>query len=107
MLPPHQRLETDNCPVDARRRLVIQDQFTVLDGGSQFLLKHTPVAQPLIHLGLEEAECTTSLSIGSKECRIRTADQIARVAPVNGINRDTDTDAVADRLAVEGDRLFE
>src|SRR5215471_8780562 len=55
MLPARQRLEADDLAVDARLRLVIGDELAALDRAAQILEQRAAFAQPLVHVGLEEA----------------------------------------------------
>ena len=100
MLPAHQRLEADDLAADARLRLIVQGQFVALDRRSQFLLQHAPLAQPLVHVGLEEAERAAALRLGAVERGVGVADQRGGVGAVDREDRDADAEAGAHRMAV-------
>ena len=95
MLPAHQRLEADDLAVDARLRLIVQGQFAVLDRRSQFLLQHAPLAQPLIHVGLEEAEHAAPFRLGAIERGVGVADQRGGVGAIDREYGDADAQADA------------
>ena len=107
MLPAHQRLEADDLAVDARLRLVVQGQFAALDRRSQFLLQHAPLAQPLVHVGFEEAERAAALRLGAIERGVGVADQRGGVGAVDREDRDADAQADAHRMAVDRDLVVD
>ena len=103
MPPAHQRLEADDLAVDARLRLIVQRQLVALDRRSQFLLQRAPLAQPLVHVGFEEAERAAALRLGAIERGVGIADQRGGVGAVDRKYRDADAEAGAHRMAVDGD----
>ncbi len=105
MLPAHQRLEADDLAVDARLRLVMQRQFAALDRRAQLLLQRAPLAQPLVHVGFEEAERAAPLRLGAIERGVGIGDQRVGVGAVGREDRDADAEADAHRMPVD-DEFF-
>ena len=103
MLPANQRLEAEDLAADACLRLIVQGQLVVLDRRSQSLLQHAPLAQPLVHVGFEEAEHAAALRLGAIERGVGVADQRGGVGAIDGKYRDADAQAGAHRIAVDGD----
>ena len=71
--------------------------------GSQILLQRAPFAQPLVHVGLEEAERAAALGLGAIKRGVGIADQRRGVGAVDREDRDADAEAGAHRVAVDGD----
>ena len=89
-MPAHQRLETDDGAVDARLRLIVQDEFALLDRRAQLMLKRAPVSQAFVHMRFEEADRAASIGLGAIERRIGVGEQGRRVLAVGRIDRDAD-----------------
>ena len=75
MLPAHQRLEADDLAADARLRLVVQGELVALDRRAQILLQRAPLAQPLVHVGFEEADRAAAVRLGAIERGVGVAEQ--------------------------------
>ena len=107
MLPSNQRLEPDDLAGDARLRLVVHRQLAAFDRGAKLLLQDAAVAQPPVHVGLEEAECAASFRFGAIERRVGIGDQRCGIGAVDREYRNADADADAHRLAVDDDVLVD
>ena len=101
MLPARQRLEAGDLAVDARLRLVVQHQLAALDRRSQVVLERAPLAQPLVHVGLEEADRAAPLGLGAIERGVGVAEQRGGVGAVDRIDRDPDAQPDAQAVAVD------
>src|SRR5215472_4643296 len=101
MLPARQRLEADDLAIDARLRLVIGDELAALDRAAQILKQRAAFAQPLVHIGLEEADRTASFRLGAVERGIGVADERALVDAVDRIDGDADAEPDPQPMALD------
>jgi hypothetical protein len=75
MLPARQRLEADDGAVDAALRLVIGDELAALDRAAQILQQRAPLAQAVIHIGLEKADRAAPFRLGPVQRGVGVAEQ--------------------------------
>src|SRR5262245_36714530 len=88
MLPARQRLEADDLAVDPRLRLVMDQQLVLLDRGAKVVQERTPLAQALVHVGLEEADRAASFGFRPVKCGIGVGEERAPVRAVDRVERD-------------------
>ena len=108
VLPPHQGFEADELA--ARQidlRLIVQAQLALIDGAPQVDFEPQALLGPEGHLRRGKTQAAPALRLGLIECGIGIALQGLGVPAVGGVERDPDTGADADAVAVEFEGLGE
>ena len=67
------------------------------------MLQRALIAQPLVHVGFEEAEHAAAVRFGAIERGVGVGDQRRGVGAIDGKDRDADAEAGAHRMAFDGD----
>src|SRR5580704_8144892 len=101
MVPARQRLEADDLAVAARHRLVVQGDLVARDRRLQVVLQRALLAQPLVHVGLEEPDGAATVGLGPIERRIGIAEQRRGIGAVGREHRDPDAQPHAQMMAVD------
>ena len=101
VMPAHQRLEADDLAADPGLRLIVEHELAVRNGRAQLLLERAPLAQALVHVGLEEADRAAPFRLGAIERGIGVADERVSVGAVGRIDRDADAHSDAQQRAVD------
>jgi hypothetical protein len=99
-VPTDQCLEPDHLAIDLRQWLIVKTEFVPGDGGAEFVLDGTPLTQPIIHFDLEEARLAATGGLGTVERGIGIVEQRRRIGAVVRKDRNADTDADAQMLAI-------
>src|ERR1035437_2045548 len=93
MMPAQQRVEAEDFSANRRLRLIMQFQLTSFDRRLQVLLNGVAFPQPLIHFGLEETDCPSTIFFGSIKRGIGIGEQGRGDCPVAWIDGNSDADA--------------
>ena len=105
MLPAQQRLGADGFAAGGKLGLVMQDEFTTVQGGAQVVQQLQVVTRIGVHRLFEEAVAVLAIALGVVHGCVGVAQQLLLAGAVARIERDTNTGGDAQLLPGHLERL--
>ncbi|MNG96512.1 hypothetical protein D3C79_555820 [compost metagenome] len=108
MLPAQQGFDRDDTQVaQAIARLVVQDEFLILQGAAQVVLQLSAVLDLLVHFGGKVAPGVLAIGLGLVQTDVGAADQLTGIVALAASLGDANAGADAQLLAGEFDGLLQ
>lgn len=98
----HQRSSAaDDLTRDPCLRLIMQKKFAALERRSQLLLQNTPLTQSHVHLGFEEANDSSTISLGAIKRCIGVREKRRRVGAICREDRNAYANSNAQAMTID------
>ena len=101
VVPAHQRFEASDLTADKRLRLIIQFQLVACDSRTEVVLESSLLAQPFVHVGLEEADRPAFFRFRVIQCGVGIGDEALCVRAVVRINAHPDRQASVQQMTID------